>query len=54
MIISDDRLHEFIRLYKAECDETLSFEEARAVASRLVHLYALLISPSPNEAERLE
>ncbi len=48
---SDDRLHEFICLYEAESGETLSLEYTRALASRLVQLYTLLIGPAPGEKD---
>lgn len=49
MQLSDKSLREFIEIYKKEVGETLSLEEAREIASRLVHLYVQLARPLPGE-----
>lgn len=51
MRISDERVHELIDIYEQEFGETLSLEEARAMASRLVELYLALAEPTPSTAE---
>jgi hypothetical protein len=51
MEISEQRLREFMAIYEAEFNEKLSLEEARAMASRLVHLYIRLARPLPKEEE---
>jgi len=48
MAISDKRLSEFIAIYEAVFGESLTPDEARPIADRLVTVYRLLTRP-PNE-----
>jgi hypothetical protein len=52
MLISDERLREFIRAYEKEFDETLSIADARNMLHRLVMLYGVLRRPLPHEVSR--
>lgn len=49
-MISDDRLKEFIRIWKDEFDEDLLPTEAVLIATRLIELYRLIIKPLPPQA----
>lgn len=51
MQISDKRLDEFIEIIKKENGVTLSREEARMHATRLLDLYELIYRPLPWEAD---
>jgi flagellin-specific chaperone FliS len=44
----DESIDKFIAIYKAEFGETLSHEDAKAMARRLVNLYRLFARPLPN------
>jgi hypothetical protein len=46
---SDEELDEFAELYKEECGEELSREEASVIAFRLLTFYELLARKLPNE-----
>jgi|WetSurMetagenome_2_1015567.scaffolds.fasta_scaffold371891_1 hypothetical protein len=45
MYLQDDELKEFAEIWEQEFNETLSLDEARAEASRLLELCALLSKP---------
>jgi hypothetical protein len=49
MRIPDKALDEFIEIYKNEFGEDISREDANAMASRLVSLYARLAKLPPND-----
>ena len=49
MYLEDDELREFSELWEQEFHETLSIDEARAEASRLLELCLLLSRPLPEE-----
>jgi hypothetical protein len=49
MNITDERLHEFMRIYKAAYGEDLSKGEAKLMADRLMFLYERLSRPLPSE-----
>jgi hypothetical protein len=54
MMLTDDDVAEFRRVYKEAYGEDMPLEEARMWAIRLVRLYRILLSPTPSEmAERL-
>lgn len=50
MQLTDDDLREFADLWQAEFGETLSADDARHYASRLLRLYALLAAPQKETA----
>jgi len=49
MPLRAEDIEEFRQIYKEEFGETLSTEEARATASRVLHLYKVLARPLPSE-----
>jgi hypothetical protein len=49
MTLRSDDVEEFRQIYQEEFGELLSHEEARAMASRVLHLYGLLARPLPRE-----
>ncbi len=51
--IPDDRLDEFIRLWKKAFGEDLYRTEARVVASGLLEFYCLIQGPLPTHRRRL-
>lgn len=52
MHLDEASLREFAEIWQEEFGETISLDEARHQASRLLELYALLYRPTPEE-ERL-
>lgn len=54
MNITEPTLHEFIGIYEEEFGERLSVDEAREVASNLIDLYLILLSPTPSEQKALD
>ncbi len=52
MHLDEASLREFAEIWQEEFGETLSRDEARRQASRILELYALLYRPTPEE-ERL-
>ena len=50
VLISDERIEEFRRIYKRAYGEEISVGDARIMALRLVMLYRLLMQPLPGEA----
>jgi hypothetical protein len=52
MSISEERVREFIRVYKEEFGDDLSVNEALDMLTRLVVLYRLIARPLPNEKPR--
>jgi hypothetical protein len=51
MMISEDRIEEFCRVYKTAFGEETSIAEARQMANQLVALYTLLMQPVPDWRE---
>jgi len=52
MQVSDEDLHEFIRLYKEEFGEEISMEDASAMAEKLVVFYEHILNlPSESDSE---
>lgn len=49
MPITPERLQEFRRLYEKEFGESISEDEAREIAPRLVELYMMLAQQLPSE-----
>lgn len=49
MSLRDDDIDEFRQIYEEEFGELLSHGEARAMASRVLHLYRILARPLPSE-----
>lgn len=49
MHLDEASLREFAEIWRQEFGETLSLDEARHHASRLLELYALLYRPTPEE-----
>jgi hypothetical protein len=49
MALSDENLRDFIKLYEEEFEVSLPIEDARFMASTLVHLYGVFSQPLPNE-----
>lgn len=49
MHLDEVSLREFVEIWQEEFGETLSFDEAKHQASRLLELYALLYRPTPEE-----
>jgi hypothetical protein len=49
MLITEERVKEFIQLYAEEFGEVLSIAEAREVASNICELYLTLLEPLPSE-----
>jgi hypothetical protein len=54
MNIAESTLNEFIEIYEEEIGERLSIDEARGIASNLLELYLILLSPTPSEQKALE
>jgi len=52
MSISDERVRDFIRVYKEEFGDDLSIDQGREMLTRLVVLYQLLARPLPDEGRR--
>lgn len=52
MEFKDESIDRFIAIYKAEFDETLSREDAKAMARRLINLYRLFARPLPNRDKK--
>lgn len=52
MTIAPDALEEFARLYEKEFGEKISLDQAREMASRLMHLYVKLADPLPDERSK--
>ena len=49
MLISDERIDEFIRLYEQALGDRLSRAEARAITTKLINLYRLILQPLPSD-----
>jgi len=49
MSISEERIRDFIRVYKEEFGDDLSVDEGRDMLTRLVTLYRLIARPFPDE-----
>jgi hypothetical protein len=52
MHLDEASLREFAEIWQEEFGETLSMDEARRQASRLLELYALLYRSTPEEGRR--
>lgn len=53
MILNADDINEFIKLYKEEFGEDLSFADAKAIAEALLTLL-LMLTEQTNESEDVE
>jgi hypothetical protein len=47
--LTDADIQEFIEIYKKEFKESLSFKDARDMATRVLELYVVLATPLPDE-----
>lgn len=54
MYIPENTLHQFIQAYEEEFGERLEMAEAREIASNMLELYMLLLSPTPSERKAME
>jgi hypothetical protein len=52
MSISDERIRNFIRVYREEFGDELSVDQGREILARLVVLYQLLSRSLPDEGGR--
>lgn len=52
MSISEERVRDYIRVYKEEFGDDLSLDQGREMLTRLVTLYDLLARPLPDEPQR--
>lgn len=53
MALSERDIEEFRTLYSGEFGKTIGIDEARAMASRLITLYELLLRPLPERQDPL-
>ena len=49
MQLTEEDIKEFQAIWKAESGETLATDDARHCATRLMHLYLLLVLPLPGD-----
>jgi hypothetical protein len=52
MTMSNERLHEFMRIYEKEFGEKLSESEAKLIADRLMYFYERLARPLLSERKQ--
>ncbi len=51
MQISDERIIEFIEIYRAEFEKDISREHTLEMSTRLINLYLMIYRPLPGEHE---
>ena len=51
---TDEAMHEFMEIYKAEFGKELSPQEALEMVTRLVNLYQIIYRPLPEELNSMQ